>query len=364
MTFAQNNDLKIFGYFQNNFTSWHVNMKDINFKLETNSFLMQQMNVFLHKNFNPELSSFANLSFTNSFSAKDNIGNFKVEEAWLKYSPSSLFNLKGGVFIPRFDNFNEIKDRTVLLPYIYRPLAYESYFYAQYGMDDFVPTSANVQAYGEILIGNVYFNYTAFYGNSETSVLVTNNALFGTGQDPTNYKLYGGRLGLEYNELQLGVSGTLDRKDLSSYHIGYIPRYRIGTYLNYSLDKFEFEYIKVLYNLSQGNKDTLAALSPTPMHLPSGIIMLPAPQNFDKSFMHLNLLYNIQDNLGVYAGYDYVQAQDNIFTSGGINQLNFGGSYKVTGAIILKVEYTHQVFKMVDINGLRDDYLLGTSISF
>ena len=39
-------------------------------------------------------------------------------------------------------------------------------------------------------IGKTYFNYAAFYGNSETALLTTNDASFGVGQDQTNYKLW------------------------------------------------------------------------------------------------------------------------------------------------------------------------------
>ncbi len=364
--FGQDNNLNIFGYYQNNFTSWHVRLKDSDFKLDVNSFLMQQMNVFLQKNFDAEFSSFIDFEFTNSFDFKANIGDFKIPEAWLKYSPSMQFNLKAGVLIPRFNNFNEIKNRTVLLPYIYRPLAYETYFFDQFGTGEFVPTSANIQVYGDIPIGRAFFNYAVFGGNSETSVLNNNNSLFGSGQDFTNYKLVGGRLGLEYNDLQFGISATFDRKDLSNYDIGFIPRTRLGGYLNYSIDKFvlEAEYIGVMYKITQANKDTLALLPPTPEDLPSGRIMLPAPQDFNKTFWHMNLLYNIQDNLGVYVGYDYIQGKDNIFTEGGINQYNFGGVYDATNSIILKAEYTFQTFTMVNIKGVRSDILFGASVSF
>jgi len=279
------------------------------------------------------------------------------------------FAVEAGVIIPRFNNFNEIKNRTVLLPYIYRPLAYETYFFDMYSTGEFVPTSANLEIYGDIPVSRVYLNYTIFGGNSEINSLATNTTppgAAGPGQDPTSYKLIGGRIGLEYSNLQLGVSATFDRKDFSSYKIGFIPRTRLGGYLNYSFDKFELEaeYIKVAYKLTQANKDTLTSIAPTLEHLPSGPILLPAPQDFNKTFWHANLLYNIQDNFGVYAGYDYIQGKDNIFTEGGINQYNFGGFYNATNSIILKAEYTYQTFTMVNVKGTRGDYLLGASVSF
>lgn len=359
--FGQSNDLNIFGYYQFNYTHFDISING-NKTRDVNSFLMQQMNVFFQKNFNSELSSFVNLEFTNSFSFQDTIGGFKVQEAWLKYSPSSYFNVKAGVLIPRFNNFNEIKNRTVLLPYIYRPIAYETYFFSQFGTGEFVPTSANIQLYGELPVGDAYLNYAVFYGNSETGMLNNNSDFWGQGQDPTLYKLVGGRLGLEYDNLQLGVSLTQDKKTLNSFHngrtlielgLGNITRTRLGAYLNYSLEDFELdaEVIKVDYDLSQENKNSLA-LNPA------------NPQNFDKSFYHANLLYNITDDLAGYVGYEYLKAEDNFFLNGGLNIYNFGASYKATGAVLLKAQYAHQVFKLAGSEGTRNDLLVGASVYF
>ena len=362
---AQNNDLNIFGYFQMNYTNFNTYRGDVK-GMDVSSFLTQQMNIFFQKNFTPELSSFVNLEFTNTFSFQDNIGGFKIEEAWLKYSPSSLFNLKGGKLIPRFNNFNEIKNRTVLLPYIYRPIAYETYFFDQFGTGEFVPVSANLQVYGEIPVGDLWLNYAVFYGNSESAMLNNNSNFWGPGQDPTPYKMVGGRIGAEYGNLQLGASMTYDRKNLDSaksifgiskYNIGFIPRTRVGAYLNYSVAGFdlESELIKVYYDLSQANKNTLA-LNPF------------NPKSFDKTFYHINLLYNFTDQLSAYAGYDYLKGEDNFFISGGLKVYNYGACYKVTDEVILKAQYEHHSFVMsaqgTSTVGTRNDFLLGASVSF
>ncbi len=361
LTFGQSNDLNIFGYYQVNYTNFNVYSGETK-SMDVSSFLMQQMNVFLQKNFTPELSSFINLEFTNSFSFQDTIGGFKIEEAWFKYSPSSLFNVKAGVLIPRFNNFNEIKNRTVLLPYIYRPFAYETYFFDQFGTGEFVPTTANLQVYGEIPVGDLSFNYAAFYGNSETGMLNTNRSFWGPGQDPTSYKLVGGRVGAEYGNLQLGVSATYDRKNLNygyngwqnaEYKLGFIPRTRFGAYLNYSLAGFELEaeLIKVYYDISQDKKDSLAM---NPMW----------PSNFDKTYSHVNLLYNIFDNLAAYFGYDYLQGKDNIFISDGLKFYSYGACFRASDALILKAQYVHQNANMWGSKLTRNDYLLGASVSF
>ena len=358
---AQNNDLNIFGYYQVNYTNFNVYRGDAK-SLDISSFLMQQMNVFFQKNFNPEFSSFINFEITNSFSSKDTIGGFKIQEAWLKYSPSSLFNVKAGLLIPRFNNFNEIKNRTVLLPYIYRPIAYETYFFDQYGTGEFVPTTANLQVYGDLPVGDMYINYTAYYGNSETSMLNNNSSFWGPGQDPTPFKLVGARLGAEYGNLQLGVSITHDRKNLNTYSngtraselgIGYVPRIRMGAYLNYSFAGFELEaeLIKVTYDLSDNQKDSLAA---NPLN----------PQNFDKTFYHVNFLYNVTEDLAAYFDYNYLEGEDNFFIASGLKILNFGASYKVLSSVVLKAQYAHQMFELSGNEGTRNDYLIGASIYF
>ncbi|NLT52383.1 MAG: hypothetical protein GXX85_15870 [Ignavibacteria bacterium] len=58
-----------------NYTNFDVYYGDVK-NDEVNSFITQQMNIFFQKNFTPELSSFVNFEFTNSFSLQDNIGGF------------------------------------------------------------------------------------------------------------------------------------------------------------------------------------------------------------------------------------------------------------------------------------------------
>ena len=365
LVFGQSDNLNIFGYFQNNYTYFNVYTGDTQ-TLSTNSFLMQQMNVFFQKNINTQFSAFVNLEFTNSFSLQDSIGGFKIQEAWFKYSPSSLFNVKAGVLIPRFNNFNEIKNRTILLPYIYRPIAYETYFFNQFGTGEFVPTTANLQVYGDIPISELSLNYAVFYGNSETSMENKNNNFWGPGQDPTPYKMVGGRIGAEYGNLQLGISMTNDRKNLNEesngfsivqYKLGYVPRTRFGAYLNYSVAGFELEaeLIKVYYNLSDEQKQILAS---NPFF----------PKSFDKTYDHINLLYNFTDKLAAYVGYDYMKAEDNFFTSSGVKIYNYGVSYRATDGIILKAQYEHQndplLFMGITSLATRNDYLVGASVSF
>lgn len=362
--FAQSDDLKIFGYFQNNFS--YISTNDTEFwgqkarGWDTKSFVLQQMNLFAAKNFGTEFSSFVNLEFTNSFSMEDNVGYFRIEEAWLKYSPSSGFNFKSGLLIPRFNNFNEIKNRTVLLPYIYRPMVYETAFSQQFNTAEFVPLQAYLQVYGDILLNkDIRMNYAAFMGNSSSDNLIKNSAGIAIANDSSRSKLFGGRLGFEYGALAFGGSISYDKKkafDSWDMNLGYIPRIRTGAYLNFSIEGFEIEaeYIKVSHKLNQEQKDTIA------------VNMLLFPKfTFDKEYLHTNVLYNITDKIYAYVGFDKMKTQDNVYSMGGLDQWTVGGGYRINEAIVVKGQYVNQKSKLYDMLPItRQDYLLGASVYF
>jgi hypothetical protein len=320
---------------------------------------MQQMNIFFTKNFGTDVSAFINLEFTDNYNSALNIGGLNVEEAWVKYSSSQAFNVKAGVLIPRFNNFNEIKNRTVLLPYIYRPVVYESNFANQFNTGDFVPRQANLQVYGDLDLGDVRLNYAAFMGNLTSDNLIKNGSAFGAGDDTSHYKMFGGRLGLESGNLALGISGTYDRKNLFAYNIGYVPRMRFGAYLNYSIAGFDFEseYIRVYNKLSDADKTVLSVIDS---------YNSLAPKGFNKYYYHFNLLYNFTDKLFAYAGYDYMISEDNIYSLHGAKGYTFGGGYKLNDSIVLKAQYLEadlpNVMNIMDVK--RVDYVVGASIYF
>jgi hypothetical protein len=359
IVFGQSDDLRIFGYFQNTYTRMDVKLDGMAPAWIENSFDMQQLNIFFAKNFGSELSSFVNLEFTNSFNLQDTIGGFDIQEAWLKYSPSSAFNLKAGLMIPKFNYMNEIKNKTALLPYIYRPLVYETMFSSQFSTSDFVPQQAYLQVYGDLSVGgDSRVNYALYMGKLDENNLNTNRIGLSIGHDSSHYKMVGGRLGFESGNLVCGVSGTYDRKNLWAYGIGYVPRMRFGAYLNYALAGFEFEseYIRVYNKLTSEDYATLAAYDMTNFFGPKG---------FNKYYYHVNLLYNFTDKIYAYAGYDYLTTEDNIFSEGGLTQPLFGGGYRVNDSIVLKAEYTHQGSTLFGVlKAERNDYLLGASVAF
>jgi hypothetical protein len=316
------------------------------------------MNIFFTKNFGTDFTSFVNLELTDSYTSTLNIGNFDVEEAWLKYSHSAAFTVKAGLLIPKFNNLNEIKNRTVLLPYILRPIVYETIYSNQLFSGDFVPQQANLQIYGDVNLGaeNIRLNYAVYMGNLSSDNVVKNESpALGIGDDTTHYKMFGARLGFEAGDLSFGISGTYDRQNLYAYTIGYVPRMRFGAYVNYSVAGFELEaeYIRVYNKLSADDQATLRFID---FYNPY------APKGFNKYYYHVNLLYNFTDKLFAYAGYDYLTSEDNIYAVNGVKQPTFGGGYKVNDSIVLKAQYTNQ--DVISIKVRRIDYLLGASIYF
>jgi hypothetical protein len=116
------------------------------------------------------------------------------------------FNLKLGLSIPTFNNLNEINNRTPLLPYVIRPLVYETSFNEFIPIEEFVPARAFVQAYGFFPFGESKLDYAVFVGNSPN---INSDPERGqTGTDTTATILVGGRLGIRYRELNLGFSAT------------------------------------------------------------------------------------------------------------------------------------------------------------
>ena len=70
--FSQNAEspLRIFGYFQNQFTQQGSARRD----RETNTFLVQQLNLFFQKNLSKNWAAFVNFEVLNSFSSSRNTG--------------------------------------------------------------------------------------------------------------------------------------------------------------------------------------------------------------------------------------------------------------------------------------------------
>lgn len=247
-------DLKIFGYFQNSF----VHQSNFFDQPQQNSFSVQQLNLFFQKDLAKNWRGFVNFEFLNNFSSSRQWGAANLEEAWARYRANEKFNLKLGLLLPIFNHLNDIKNRTPLLPYVIRPLVYETSFNEFVAVDEFTPGRAFVQAYGFVPFGSKKFEYAVYIGNSPN--ITTDPERGQTGIDSTDTILVGGRIGIRAGELKIGFSATNDRSSLlqgiepfvgePENKFKEISRTRIGGDLSYHFRKFSFEseFILVRYD--------------------------------------------------------------------------------------------------------------------
>src|SRR3990172_1998805 len=203
-----NSNLKIFGYFQNTLIHETGYKTVFDSEPDKNSFSLQQLNLFFQKEVASKWRAFINFEFVNNFSSSRRWGSANLEEAWISYRLNPKFNLKFGLLLPIFNNLNEIKNRTPLLPYIIRPIAYETSFESFIPVDEFLPSRAFVQMYGFLPVNNLKFDYAVYLGNSPN--VNADPEIGQTGVDTTNTFLLGGRIGLRYKELKIGFSATRD----------------------------------------------------------------------------------------------------------------------------------------------------------
>lgn len=263
---AQREDtpLKVFGYFQNSLQHWTV----FENHPAQNSFGLQQLNLFLQKDLSRNWTAFVNFEALNTFSSSRRWGALNLEEAWVKYNHNMKFNLKLGLQIPIFNNLNEVKNRTPLLPYIIRPLVYETSFGEFFPLEEFVPARAFVQAYGFLPAGETKFDYAVYLGNSPN--LNEDPERGQTGVDTTKAFLVGGRLGIRYRELKLGLSATYEKSNgfieladslgRQPAELQELPLTRLGGDLSYNLAKFSFESEFITVDVHTGIPELKLAL--------------------------------------------------------------------------------------------------------
>ncbi len=242
---ADESRISVLGYFQGSL----YYQKDIQTQKRSTSFTTQQLNLLLQKDLLRRWSAFINFEFTNSYSSYRNWGSFALEEAWAKYRRNKYFTIKMGLLIPKYNNLNEIKNRTPLLPYIIRPLVYETSFQEIIPISEFVPEQAYVQVYGFAPIKSVKFDYAAYWGNSPN---INTDADFGqTGIDTSKTFMFGSRIGLRYKTIKFGFSSTGDNTSRFQYldslfsrpegYFNSVRRIRAGFDLSFTVGDFMFE---------------------------------------------------------------------------------------------------------------------------
>lgn len=255
--------INIFGYMQASFQDWEEG--DV-----ISSFAVQQLNLFFQRDFAQKWTAQVNIELLNNFSTSRRWGALNLEGAWVRYKASDQLKVKVGLHIPPFNKLNEIKNQSPLLPYIIRPLVYESSFNEIILIEEFVPQQAFAQVFGFVPFGLANFNYALYVGNSSNVRSQYDSSPDGSsaisGVDTTTTFLFGGRLGvrlddvLGFSEIELGFSATHDRINRFKFlapilggeptRYAEVPRIRMGADLSLYLGRFSFEgeFIRVRYD--------------------------------------------------------------------------------------------------------------------
>lgn len=278
---------------------------------------LQQLNLFVRKELNDNFTAWVNFELTNSYNTKNSWGSFSLDEAWVNYQQSDYFNVKAGLLIPRFGYLNEIKNRMPLLPYITRPLIYESSI-SVIDQTHYLPERAFVQVYGYIPINTVTLDYAAFVGPSEKNYILANGALIGSAADTTTFKLFGGRLGLKYDDLRIGFSSTFDKDNQQATLGEDVSRTRLAVDFGYSFFNFFVDGEYILVNLSSDSSSA----------------------EMNKSFYYGSLGYNFTDQLFGYATYSYIEDKANNILKAGMKGVVVGVGYRPTESVVIKAGYS------------------------
>ena len=363
--FAQSwsSPLKVFGFFQ---TSYYQTMH-LGGSNDYNTFNTQQLNLFFQKDLAKKWTSFVNFEILNNFSSNKQWGSLNLEEAWIKYYAGPQFTMRLGLQIPIFNNLNEIKNRTPLLPYIIRPLAYESSFGEFLALEELTPERAFVQTNGFIPVSKSKIDYAFYIGNSPN---VNDNPNYTqTGIDTTNTLLYGGRIGFRISDFKLGISATYDKTNafknlepligVAQGFLEKVQRTRVGGDLSYDFKslRFEGEFIKVNYD------DDVDELK------------------FDKWFYYYTLGYFIDEEVFLYYSYWLTDEYYNYSNPTGENLdirsakvkvvvPTIGLSYHMTERITFKGQFAQvkihdsQEFKVIENQPTENTFSLAVSVFF
>lgn len=321
------NNLELFGYFQINLAELHAKASMVNSALgfqriisdDRNSFNVQQLNLLMRKQINDDFSAWINLEIKNNYSSENFWGAFNLQEAWVRYYDSKKVIVKAGLLIPQFNNLNEVKNRMPYLPYIIRPVVYESSFSELIDQDDFAPSRAYVQMYGT-LPAAVSLDYAFFVGNSDEDFL-TGQPTYTTqsGVDTTGHFLLGARLGISRGSIKAGFSSTYDKDEQSALGQAQVPRFRLGGDFSFSCRRlfFESEVIRVLHDLNNPNL------------------------SINKLFYYATLGYDLNDRLFGYVSHSHLEDNGEPALARGINGYSVGGGYRLIESLVFKLQYAY-----------------------
>lgn len=397
--FSAENDLKVFGFFQGRLSATNVKTDFPGFPTK-NSFDLQQMNLMASNNFGDGFSAFVNLEFQSTYNTKEQWGSLNIQEAFAKYENSDgTLKFKAGLFLPQFNNMLEIANRTPLLPYIYRPLVYETQVGNIIDFDNFLPQKANFQVYGSYgLSDNLKIDYAVYTGNLSNNFIDKTDPSQGQigASNQSTALTYGGRVGISMTSssagtLKLGGSMVMDKHKSQtinrisgnfsalqpvfdalgiaqkSINTGDLNRTKIGADLSYSIAGFTLTGEVIMTTLADvaALEDSLkafgdplaqakatAALIPDPAtkaQLEGALNSLPSfvktvrstGDSFDKMFYFATVQYDINDEIYAYVSYSNIVDKLAIFMADGIEGQTIGAGWKVVPQTVIKGQYNH-----------------------
>lgn len=351
--------IRTFGYFQVQFRQDFVQDAE-----NTNTFSVQQLNLFFQKDLARDLTALIDFEVLNSFSSDRQWGAFNLEEAWVGYFANRAFHLRLGLLKPAFNGLNEIKNQTPLLPYIVRPLVYESSFRELIGTEEYVPERAYIQASGWLPLGRTRFEYVAYLGNSpgiasrdEVDGGTTQIGL--SGADTSDTFLIGGRVGIGrryLDPIRVGVSVTNDR--YNGFRVGRVgsPNIPQGSARITDLLGVDPEALEEVGRTRLGADATLLWRSFTARGEWIGVQYDDGRPdlNFNLNFAYGTLEYQVDEALGLYATYWYSHERIEILgpevqlnLEGEVDVYGVGAAYDFAGGLRGKVQYARPIIDNV-----------------
>ncbi len=344
--------LNVFGYFQATFEHNASNSGRSNRPF--NSFSLQQLDLMASHEFTPKISAFVNFELTNTYSSGKGWGSFSIQEAWVKYRFSNELNAKAGLLVPIFNNLNEIKNRTPLLPYIFRPFVYEASITDVFPVNELVPEQAFLQMYGFEPIGEAKFDYAMYVGNGDQQYTnASESNYFARGADTTLFKMVGGRVGVQTGHVKAGVSMTTDKENGTSLGLGSVPRHRFGADFSFEVSGLsgEFEMIAVHHAMTPEQTTTLAVVAS--MNPAFGL-----GTNLDKYFYYGLLSYDINEQFFGYAGYNYLRDRSLASLDYGLQGYTLGGGFRAHSRVVVKGQYMHFRLRNNPFLVFREDHFI------
>ena len=352
---SEEGNIQMFGYFQ----ASYENVFPRAGRKSQSSFSLQQLNLMVARDLSPSFNAFVNFEVTNSFSSDLNWGSFRLEEAWVRYYHNNLLSVKAGLLVPEFNGLNEIKNKTPLLPYIFRPFVYERSISDLADLNDFVPQQAYIQLYGTQTVGESEFEYAVYIGNSEEEYSnSTTGNLIVRGVDSVTWKTVGGRLGFDGEGIRLGTSLTFDKDKIQNSPVTDVPRTRLGVDLSVHVSDWTFdgELITVGHTLTNEQNNLLLATA-----MPA----IGRTGTLGQLFYYGLLNYDFTEKIYAYISYDYLHDRASNSLAQGVHMYTVGGGFRPATSVVIKAQfYRLQILDSPLFRIDEDHALVAVSVSF